>query len=159
VTARSTGLEAVVNPGKILLVEDNPDDVALTMRALKSNNITNDVVVANDGAQALEYLFGAKESALGDELPAVVLLDLKLPKVDGLEVLQRIRADGGTRLLPVVILTSSDEERDVIQGYSLGANSYVRKPVDFSEFTEAARQLGLYWLLLNQPPPRRPRAS
>ncbi len=151
--ARSTGLEGLVNPGKILLVEDNPDDVALTMRALKSNNITNDVVVAHDGAQALEYLFGAKGDALGDELPAVVLLDLKLPKVNGLEVLQRIRADEGTRLLPVVILTSSDEERDVIQGYSLGANSYVRKPVDFVEFTQAAKQLGLYWLLMNQAPP------
>lgn len=151
--ARSTGLEAVVNPGKILLVEDNPDDVALTMRALKSNNITNDVVVANDGAQALDFLFGAKANPLGDELPAVVLLDLKLPKVNGLEVLQRIRADESTRLLPVVILTSSDEERDVIQGYSLGANSYVRKPVDFVEFTQAAKQLGLYWLLMNQAPP------
>lgn len=151
--ARSTGLEAVVNPGKILLVEDNPDDVALTMRALKSHNITNDVVVAQDGAQALDYLFGAKGNALGDVLPAVVLLDLKLPKVNGLEVLQRIRAHESTRLLPVVILTSSDEERDVIQGYSLGANSYVRKPVDFVEFTEAAKQLGLYWLLMNRAPP------
>ncbi len=151
--ARSTGLEAVVNAGKILLVEDNPDDVTLTMRALKSNNITNEVVVANDGAQALDYLFGAGGSAGPEELPAVVLLDLKLPKVNGLEVLQRIRADEGTRLLPVVILTSSDEERDVIQGYSLGANSYVRKPVDFVEFTQAAKQLGLYWLLMNQAPP------
>jgi two-component system response regulator len=151
--ARSTGLEALVNAGKILLVEDNPDDVALTMRALKSNNITNEVVVAHDGAQALDYLFGPTSNALGDELPAVVLLDLKLPKVNGLEVLQRIRADEGTRLLPVVILTSSDEERDVIQGYSLGANSYVRKPVDFVEFTQAAKQLGLYWLLMNQAPP------
>jgi len=147
-----------VNPGKILLVEDNPDDVALTLRALKSHNITNDVVVAEDGAQALDYLFGAKATALGGELPAVVLLDLKLPKVNGMEVLQRIRADEGTRLLPVVILTSSDEERDVIEGYSLGANSYVRKPVDFVEFTQAAKQLGLYWLLMNQAPPvpRRP---
>jgi len=155
--ARSTGLEAVVNAGKILLVEDNPDDVTLTMRALKSNNITNEVVVANDGAQALDYLFGAGGSAGPEELPAVVLLDLKLPKVNGLEVLQRIRADEGTRLLPVVILTSSDEERDVIQGYSLGANSYVRKPVDFVEFTEAAKQLGLYWLLMNRaaPTPRK----
>lgn len=151
--ARSTGLEALVNAGKILLVEDNPDDVALTLRALKSHNITNDVVVAQDGAQALDYLFGAKKSALGGELPAVVLLDLKLPKVNGLEVLQRIRADEGTRLLPVVILTSSDEERDVVQGYTLGANSYVRKPVDFVEFTQAAKQLGLYWLLMNQAPP------
>lgn len=142
-----------MNPGNILLVEDNPDDVALTMRALKSHNITNDVVVAKDGVQALEYLFGAKGSPAVEELPAVVLLDLKLPRVNGLEVLQRIRADERTRLLPVVILTSSDEERDVISGYSLGANSYVRKPVDFIEFTEAAKQLGLYWLLMNRAPP------
>ena len=142
-----------MNPGNILLVEDNPDDVALTMRALKSHNITNDVVVAKDGVQALDYLFGAKASPAVEELPAVVLLDLKLPKVNGLEVLQRIRADERTRLLPVVILTSSDEERDVISGYRLGANSYVRKPVDFVEFTEAAKQLGLYWLLMNRAPP------
>lgn len=142
-----------MNPGNILLVEDNPDDVALTMRALKSHNITNDVVVAKDGVQALEYLFGAKGSPAVAELPAVVLLDLKLPRVNGLEVLQRIRAEERTRLLPVVILTSSDEERDVINGYSLGANSYVRKPVDFIEFTEAAKQLGLYWLLMNRAPP------
>ena len=147
-----------MNPGKILLVEDNPDDVALTLRALKSHNITNDVVVAQDGAQALDLLFGAKAAALEGELPAVVLLDLKLPKVNGMEVLQRIRADDRTRLLPVVILTSSDEERDVIEGYSLGANSYVRKPVDFVEFTQAAKQLGLYWLLMNRaaPVPRKP---
>jgi len=142
-----------MNSGKILLVEDNPDDVALTMRALKSHNITNDVVVSKDGVQALEYLLGANGSAGVAELPAVVLLDLKLPRVDGLEVLRRIRADERTRLLPVVILTSSDEERDVINGYSLGANSYVRKPVDFVEFTEAARQLGLYWLLMNRAAP------
>ncbi len=133
-----------MNPGKILLVEDNPDDVTLTMRALKSHNITNDVVVAQDGVQALDYLFG---------LPAVVLLDLKLPKLNGMEVLQRIRSDERTKLLPVVILTSSDEERDIIDGYSLGANSYVRKPVDFVEFTKAAQQLGLYWLLMNRAPP------
>ncbi len=130
-------------------------DVALTLRALKSHNITNEVVVANDGVQALEYLFGATGSHAIEELPAVVLLDLKLPKVDGLAVLKRIRADARTRLLPVVILTSSDEERDVINGYSLGANSYVRKPVDFVEFTQAAKQLGLYWLLMNQAPPAR----
>lgn len=151
--ARSAGPEALVNPGKILLVEDNPDDVALTMRALKSHNITNDVIVAYDGVQALDYLFGTAGAPGLEELPAVVLLDLKLPKVNGLEVLQRIRADEHTRLLPVVILTSSDEERDVIDGYSLGANSYVRKPVDFVEFTEAAKQLGLYWLLMNRTPP------
>jgi CheY-like chemotaxis protein len=147
-----------VNPGKILLVEDNPDDVALTLRALKSHNITNDVVVAPDGAQALDYLFGSDGGKHAQELPAVVLLDLKLPKVNGMEVLQRIRSDEATRFLPVVILTSSDEERDVIEGYSLGANSYVRKPVDFVEFTQAAKQLGLYWLLMNRAPPhpRRP---
>ena len=147
-----------MNPGKILLVEDNPDDVALTLRALKSHNITNDVVVAPDGAQALDYLFGPDGGKHAPELPAVVLLDLKLPKVNGMEVLQRIRSEESTRLLPVVILTSSDEERDVIEGYSLGANSYVRKPVDFVEFTQAAKQLGLYWLLMNRapPPPRRP---
>lgn len=146
-----------MNPGKILLVEDNPDDVSLTMRALKSHNITNDVIVAQDGVQAIEYLFGASSRPALPDLPAVVLLDLKLPKINGMEVLQRIRADERTRLLPVVILTSSDEERDVIDGYSLGANSYVRKPVDFVEFTKAAQQLGLYWLLMNRaaPPPRR----
>jgi len=142
-----------VNAGKILLVEDNPDDVALTMRALKSNNITNEVVVALDGVAALDYLFDTEGSPGPQELPAVVLLDLKLPKVNGMEVLQRIRADERTRLLPVVILTSSDEERDVIDGYSLGANSFVRKPVDFVEFTQAAKQLGLYWLLMNRAPP------
>lgn len=147
-----------MNPGTILLVEDNPDDVALTMRALKSHNITNDVVVAQDGVEALDYLFGAQGRPAPAELPAVVLLDLKLPKVNGMEVLQRVRADERTRFLPVVILTSSDEERDVIDGYSLGANSYVRKPVDFVEFTKAAQQLGLYWLLMNRtaPSPRSP---
>jgi two-component system, response regulator len=147
-----------VSEGTILLVEDNPDDVALTMRALKSNNITNDVIVAIDGEQALEFLFGTGGRSGMDSLPAVTLLDLKLPKVNGLEVLRRIRADDRTRLLPVVILTSSDEERDLIDGYSLGANSYVRKPVDFVEFTQAAKQLGLYWLLMNRtpPPPRSP---
>jgi two-component system response regulator len=147
-----------VHLAKILLVEDNPDDVALTLRALKSHNITNDVVVAQDGVQALDYLFGPDGGISKGEQLAVVLLDLKLPKVNGMQVLERIRADERTRLLPVVILTSSDEERDVIEGYSLGANSYVRKPVDFVEFTEAAKQLGLYWLLMNRiaPPPRMP---
>jgi two-component system response regulator len=146
-----------VNQGKILLVEDSPDDVELTMRALKSNNITNEVVVAKDGVEAIEYLFGGSDRPAASELPSIVLLDLNLPRVNGLEVLQRIRADHRTKLLPVVILTSSTEERDMVEGYSLGANSYVRKPVDFVEFTQAARQLGLYWLLLNRSPPARER--
>ena len=138
----------------ILLVEDNPDDVTLTLRALKKNNIGNDVVVARDGVEALEYLFGTgRHSGRDPSLPQVVLLDLKLPKLDGLEVLRRLRADERTRLLPVVILTSSDEERDIASGYGLGANSYVRKPVDFSAFTKAVNRLGLYWLVLNQSPP------
>lgn len=140
----------------ILLVEDNADDEALTLRAFKKNNIKNPVVVARDGQQALDYLFATGPHAGRDvrDLPQVVLLDLKLPKVDGLEVLRRVRADERTRPLPVVILTSSKEEQDVIAGYRLGANSYVRKPVDFDEFVNAARQLGLYWLLLNEPLPR-----
>ena len=139
----------------ILLVEDNPDDEALTIHALETNKIGNTLVVARDGVEALDYLF-AKGRYAGRtviELPAVVLLDLKLPKIDGLEVLRRIRSDERTRLLPVVILTSSNEEEDRVKGYSLGANSYVRKPVDFDDFVRAAGQLGLYWLLLNQAPP------
>ena len=138
----------------ILLVEDNPDDEALTLRALKKNDIQNQVVVARDGAQALEYLFGTGERKEGDPevLPELVLLDLKLPRVDGLEVLRRIRADERTRLLPVVILTSSKEQRDLVEGYGYGANSYIRKPVDFGQFVEAVRQLGLYWLVLNETP-------
>ena len=140
----------------ILLVEDNPDDEALTLRALKRNNILNPVVVARDGVEALDYLFGTGAYTGRDlhMMPQVILLDLKLPKVDGLEVLQRLRAHERTRLLPVVILTSSKEEQDLIQGYSLGANSYVRKPVDFTQFAEAVRQMGLYWLILNEPPPQ-----
>jgi two-component system, response regulator len=139
----------------ILLVEDNPDDEELTLRALKKNNIQNDVVIARDGAEALDYLFGAGAYAGRDvsKLPSVTLLDLKLPKVDGLEVLKQIRANEKTRFLPVVILTSSKEEQDLINGYSLGANSYIRKPVDFSQFIDAVRQLGLYWLLLNESAP------
>ena len=143
----------------ILLVEDNPDDEALTLRALKRNNILNEVVVARDGAEALDYLFarGAYSGRDTSKQPEVILLDLKLPKVDGLEVLQRIRQDEKIRRLAVVILTSSNEERDIIAGYDLGANSYIRKPVDFKEFMEAVRQLGLYWLVLNVSPPN-PRA-
>jgi len=139
----------------ILLVEDNPDDEKLTLRALHKNKISNEVVVAHDGVEALEYLLGNETQAGSNlnPLPQVVLLDLKLPKLDGLEVLRRLRAHERTKLLPVVILTSSNEEQDRISGYSLGANSYVRKPVDFNQFMEAARQLGLYWLVLNEPPP------
>ncbi len=138
----------------ILLVEDNPDDEALTLRALKKNNITNKVAVAHDGVEALDYLFGTGpyEGQEPNPLPAVILLDLKLPKLDGLEVLKRIRAHPRTKLLPVVILTTSKEEQDIINGYSFGANSYVRKPVDFVQFVDAVNQLGLYWLLLNEPP-------
>lgn len=144
-----------MDPRTILLVEDNPDDEALTLRALRRANVANAVVVARDGTEALDYLFGTGVHAGRDTsvLPQVVLLDLKLPKLDGLEVLRRIRADDRTRLLPVVVLTSSNEERDRIESYSLGANSYVRKPVDFVQFADAVRQLGLYWLVLNQPPP------
>lgn len=137
----------------ILLVEDNPDDEALTLHALESNKIGNLVQVARNGVEALDYLFRTGPHAgTQAELPTVVLLDIKLPKIDGLEVLRRIRADERTRLLPVVLLTSSDEEEDRLRGYALGANSYVRKPVDFDDFIQAAGQLGLYWLLLNRPP-------
>lgn len=139
----------------ILLVEDNPDDRELTLRAIKAENIRNEVVVVEDGVEALEYLFAEGQYAERDPdvMPQVVLLDLNLPRIDGLEVLRRIRSDERTRLLPVVILTSSKEQRDLVNGYSLGANSYVRKPVRFAEFREAVRKLGLYWLLLNEPPP------
>jgi two-component system response regulator len=139
----------------ILLVEDNPDDVALTLRALKKNHIVNEVVVARDGEEALEYLTatGRHAGRAVAVLPQVILLDLKLPKLGGLEVLRAIRANPQTRLLPVVVLTSSSEEPDIIASYDLGANSYIRKPVDFNQFLEAVRQLGLYWLLLNQAPP------
>jgi two-component system response regulator len=139
----------------ILLVEDNPDDEALTLRALRKHNIRNEVVVVRDGAEALEWLFarGAHADRDARVLPQVVLLDLKLPKVSGLEVLRAVRGDARTKRLPVVLLTSSKEEQDVIAGYDLGANSYVRKPVGFAEFAEAIRQLGLYWLVLNEPAP------
>lgn len=139
-----------MNNKTILLVEDNPDDEALTLRAFKKNNIFNEVTVARDGQQALDYFFG--KGASERPTPTVVLLDLKLPKIDGLEVLRRLRADPRTSSLPIVILTSSKEEQDIFAGYGLGANSYVRKPVDFSHFMEAVRQLGLYWLVLNEPP-------
>jgi two-component system response regulator len=138
---------------EILLVEDNADDVELTMRAFRKTNIVNEIVVARDGVEALDYLFGGTQAGRAPTLPQVVLLDLKMPRVDGLHVLERIRAHPRTRLLPVVILTSSVEEQDLLNTYSRGANSYIRKPVDFQEFVEAVRQLGLYWLLLNRPPP------
>jgi CheY-like chemotaxis protein len=140
----------------ILLVEDNPDDEALTLRALRKHNVTNQVIVVRDGAEAIDWVFATGQYAERDTeiVPQVILLDLKLPKVDGLEVLRRIRSDERTHLLPIVILTSSKEEEDILNGYRLGANSYVRKPVDFVEFTDAVRQLGLFWLLLNQPPTR-----
>jgi two-component system, response regulator len=139
----------------ILLVEDNQDDVELTLRALKKNNIRNEVTVVNDGVEALDFLFGTGKYSGRDItiLPTVILLDLKLPKIGGLEVLRRIRENKLTRFLPVVILTSSKEEQDILNGYSLGVNSYVRKPVDFNQFAEAVSHLGLYWLLINEPPP------
>jgi two-component system, response regulator len=141
----------------ILLVEDNPMDEALTLRALTRCNLANNVMVAHDGAQALDYLFGRANDGVASDLPQLILLDLKLPKIDGHEVLKRIREDPRTRLLPVVILTTSVEDKDRFDGYRLGANSYVRKPVNFAEFVEAVAQLGLYWLVLNeQPPPARP---
>jgi two-component system, response regulator len=144
-----------VKPSMILLVEDNEDDELLTLRALTRNNIKNDVVVARNGADALDFLFGTGAHAGRDlsVMPEVTLLDLKLPKISGLEVLRALRANELTKLLPVVVLTSSLEEQDLIRSYGLGANSYVRKPVDFNQFTEAVRHLGLYWLILNEKPP------
>ncbi|MCX6086050.1 MAG: response regulator [Caldiserica bacterium] len=144
-----------MNDKTILLVEDNPDDVELTIRALKKNNIANEVIVTRDGEEALDYLAATGKYADRSpaDLPQVVLLDLKLPKVSGLEVLRAVRADPRTRLLPIVVLTSSSEEPDIITSYQLGANSYIRKPVDFNQFLEAVRQLGLYWLVLNQTAP------
>jgi two-component system, response regulator len=143
----------------ILIVEDNPKAEALTLRALRKANIGNRVVVAHDGVEAVDYLLGAAADGSRNELPQLILLDLKLPKVDGHEVLRRIRSEERTRLLPVVILTTSVEDKDRLQGYRLGANSYVRKPVDFVEFAQAVVQLGLYWLVLNEEPPHAPRAS
>lgn len=137
----------------ILLVEDNPEDVKLTRRAFQKSNVANELVVVNDGVEALRYLRNASTTQ-EKNLPAMTLLDLKLPKLDGLEVLREIRADERLRLLPVVILTSSKEEQDIVHSYGLGANSYIRKPVDFDQFVEAVQQLGLYWLVLNESPPR-----
>ncbi|MBD2449890.1 response regulator [Nostoc sp. FACHB-152] len=144
-----------VNNKTILLVEDNPDDEALAIRALKRNHISNQIVVAHDGVEALDYLFGTGVHTGRDTSiqPTVILLDLKLPRIDGIEVLRRLREDERTKLLAVVVLTTSSEEQDRLNSYSLGCNSYIRKPVDFIEFTEAVRQLGMYWLLLNEPPP------
>lgn len=141
---------------EILLVEDSADDLELTMRALREHNLANPIVVARDGQEALDYMFGGGAHAGRDprEFPGLVILDLRLPRVDGIEVLSRVRADERTRRTPVVVLTSSDEERDIVAAYNFGANSYVRKPVNFDEFIEAVRQLRLYWVLLNEPPPR-----
>ena len=136
----------------ILLVEDNPDDVELTLRSLKKNRVTNEVIVARDGAEALDYLFGTEADGGPRPLPAMILLDLKLPKVDGLEVLKRIRADKRTLFIPVVVLTSSKEEQDLLNSYSSGCNSYIRKPVDFNQFVECVKQLSMYWLVLNESP-------
>jgi two-component system response regulator len=140
----------------LLLVEDNPSDEKLTLRAFKKSGVTNEIVVVCDGAETLDYLFGTGKFDGRDtsDLPAVMLLDLKLPRIDGLEVLRRVRADERTKCLPVVILTASKEHEDIARGYSLGANAYVRKPVDFAEFAEAAKTVGLFWLLLNEPPPQ-----
>jgi two-component system, response regulator len=149
-----------VNDKLILLVEDNPDDEALTLRALKKNKIANEVVIAHDGAEALDYLFGSGlYGTRPKSMPQVILLDLKLPRIDGLEVLRQLRTNEFTRLLPVVILTSSNQEQDLVSSYGLGANSYVRKPIDFNQFVDAVRQLGLYWLILNQPAPIPRKAS
>jgi two-component system response regulator len=144
-----------VNNKIILLVEDNPDDVELTLRAFRKNNISNKIIAARDGAEALDYLFAKGQYDQRDEkdLPVLVLLDLKLPKIDGLEVLRQIRGHELTRLLPVVILTTSSQQQDVVESYKLGANSYVRKPVDFNDFEKVISVLGLYWLIWNEPPP------
>ncbi len=150
-----------MNDRIILLVEDNPDDEALTIRALKKNNILNEVVVARDGAEALDYLFGRGAYSGRDpgELPELVLLDINLPKLNGLQVLEQIRANPLTELLPVVMLTTSNQEQDLLQSYRLKANSFIRKPVDFAQFMEAIRQLGIYWLVLNQGPPQNNRVE
>jgi two-component system response regulator len=146
-----------MTPCEILLVEDNPKDEALTLRAIRKNNFASTVTVVRDGAEALDYLFGER-AVSGDLLPDLILLDLKLPKVDGIDVLKRIRAEPQTQLLPIVVLTTSTEERDRLASYRFGANSYIRKPVDFAQFVEAVHQLGLYWLVLNERPPANPRS-
>jgi CheY-like chemotaxis protein len=148
-------MSELANNKVILLVEDNPDDEALAIRALKRHHVGNEIVVAHDGVEALDYLFGKGQYEGRDisNKPSVVLLDLKLPRVDGLEVLRQLREDPRTKFLPVVVLTTSTEERDLINSYSLGCNSYIRKPVNFVQFSEAIRQLGMYWLLMNEPPP------
>jgi two-component system, response regulator len=153
VTEQGTNMMEV-NSTTILLVEDNPDDEVLTLRAFKKSKLRNEVIVARDGVEALDYLFGTGQYEGRDMnmMPQLILLDLKLPKIDGLEVLERLRADPRTQLLPVVILTSSREQEDLVRSYSLGANSYVRKPIDFTQFIDAIQQLGLYWLVLNQNP-------
>jgi two-component system response regulator len=159
--SRRFGGKVMTATMEILLVEDNPDDVALTLNAFASHNLSNTIEVVRDGEEALDYLFCKGEYA-GREVndpPRVILLDLRLPKIDGLEVLRRIKADSHTRNIPVVILTTSQEERDVVRGYSLGVNSYIVKPVDFDQFVGAARLLGMYWLLLNTPAPARTRAA
>jgi len=148
-------IKSAMDRRPILVVEDNPDDQLLMLRALKKNHIANPIVIARDGVEALDYLFarGQSEGRIQAEIPALILLDLKLPKVDGFEVLRTIRADPRLKYIPVVILTSSNQDRDIIEGYDLGANSYVRKPIDFEEFVDATGKLGLYWLLVNKQPP------
>jgi two-component system response regulator len=148
---------ASFNNKPIMLAEDNPDDEMLTLRALKQNNIANDVVIARDGVEVLDYLFcrGPHSERNPAEMPAMLLLDLKMPRMGGLEVLEHLRNDPRTELLPIIILTSSKEEQDLIQGYKLHANSYIRKPVDFAQFIDAVKQIGMYWLVLNEPPPLR----
>ena len=139
---------------KILLVEDNPDDIELTLRAFRKNNIMNEIIIKRDGAEALDFFFGKEGVAVNNcnDLPILTMLDLKLPKIDGLDVLKKIRSDKRTKLIPVVILTSSNEQSDLLSSYELGCNSYIRKPVDFNQFTETVKQLGFYWLLINEIP-------
>lgn len=143
-----------MNNRKILLVEDNPDDIELTLRAFRKNNIKNEIIIKRDGAEALDFFFGKDGVAVNNcnDLPILTMLDLKLPKIDGLDVLKKIRSDKRTKLIPVVILTSSNEQSDLLSGYELGCNSYIRKPVDFNQFTDTVKQLGFYWLLINEIP-------